>query len=64
MQMPITPTTTAQPSESPNREPTTALVTKISDIKEPANCGQDAESEAEDLLHRLLLSSSSNPSTS
>jgi hypothetical protein len=28
MQMPITPTTTAQPSESPNREPTTALITK------------------------------------
>jgi hypothetical protein len=27
-QMPITPTATAQPSESPKREPTTALVTR------------------------------------
>jgi hypothetical protein len=35
MQIPMTPTTTAQPSESPNRDPTTALVTKSPMSRKP-----------------------------
>ena len=58
--MPTTPSSTAHASDMPNRAPGRGVGHDVADVDEPAHGGEDAEGDAEDLLHARGPGSSMN----